>query len=93
MLNKDPDVVPEEDPLNIFNSKYDFCMYKYGKDSKNTRHIARRVHFFRNGGKWKIHKIDWCEGGLQLADIATNNFGENSLNTIMKYMMVTLYNL
>ena len=35
----------------------------------------------------KIHKIDWCEGGLQLADITTKNFGENDLNLIMKYIM------
>ena len=26
-----------------------------------------------------MHKIDWCEGGLQLADIATNNVGETDL--------------
>ena len=46
-----------------------------GKDTKQTRHIVRRVHFFRNGEKCKIHKIDWCEGGLQLEYIATNYAG------------------
>ena len=39
-----------------------------------------------------MYKIDWCEGGLQLADIATNNYGENDLNTKMKYIMVRLEN-
>ena len=39
-----------------------------------------------------MKKIDWCEGGLQLEDIATNNVGENDLNTRMKYMMVSLDN-
>ena len=39
-----------------------------------------------------MRKIDWCEGGLQLADIATNNFGEPDLTPRMKYIMVRLYN-
>ena len=38
-------------------------------DSKS----AMCMHFVRNGEKCKMHKIDWCEGGLQLADIVTNN--------------------
>ena len=48
-LNKDPKIVPEEDPLIVFDSKYDICMAKNGKDTKHTRHIARRMHFVRNG--------------------------------------------
>ena len=39
-----------------------------------------------------MHKIDWCEGGLKLADIANNNFGENYLTPRMKYIMVIIYN-
>ena len=39
-----------------------------------------------------MQKIDWCEGGLQLADIATKNFGENDLTPRMKYIMVVLDN-
>ena len=39
-----------------------------------------------------MHKIDWCEGGLQMADIATKNVGENYLKPIMKYIMVILDN-
>ena len=39
-----------------------------------------------------MHKIDWCEGGIQLADIATKNFSENYLNLRMKYIMVRLDN-
>ena len=39
-----------------------------------------------------MHKIDQCEGGLQLADIATKNVGENDLNSRMKYTMVRLEN-
>ena len=39
-----------------------------------------------------MHNIDWCEGGLQLVDIATKNVCENDLNNRMKYIMVRLEN-
>ena len=39
-----------------------------------------------------MHKVDWCEGGLQLSYIATKNVGEHDLNTRMKYIMVRLDN-
>ena len=55
-------------------------MANNGKDTKHTSHIARIMHFVRNGEKCKMHKIDWCEGGLQLADTDTNNeiyYGKN----------------
>ena len=58
----------------------------------NTRHISRRIHLVKNGENCKIHKIDWCEGGLQLADIATNNVGEPDLIPSMKYIMLILDN-
>ena len=48
-------------------------MANNGKDTKQTRHFAREIHFVRNGEKFKMHKIDWCEGGLHLAYINTNN--------------------
>ena len=91
-LNKDPDIVPEEAPSTVLDSKYAMCMAKNGKDTKHTRHIARRVHFVRNGEKCKMHKIDWCEGGLQLADIGTNNLSGPDLTPKMKYIMVRLEN-
>ena len=50
------------------------------------------MHFVRNGEKCKMHKTDWCEGGLQLADIATNNVSEPDLTQKMKYIMVILEN-
>ena len=40
----------------------------------------------------KMHKIDWCEGGLKLVDIVTKNVSENNLNPRIKYIMVTLEN-
>ena len=39
-----------------------------------------------------MHKIDWCEGGLKLADIATKNFGEPGLTPRIEYIMVILDN-
>ena len=39
-----------------------------------------------------MHKIDWCERGLQLSDTETNNVGENDLNTRMKYRIERLEN-
>ena len=48
-------------------------MAKNGKDTKHTINIAMRVNSVRNREKCKMQKIDWCEGGLQLADIGTKN--------------------
>ena len=66
------------------------CMSKNGKDTKHTRHISRRIHSIRNGEKCKIHKIDWCEGALQLADIGTKNVSEPDITPRMEYIMVRL---
>ena len=63
-----------------------------GKDTNHTRHVSSRVHFVRNSENYKMHKIDRCEGGLQLADISTKNIDENNLNPIIKYIMVRLDN-
>ena len=65
-------------------------MANNGKDTKHTRHIVSRMNFVRNVEKCKIHKIDWCEGGLQLADIGIKNVGEPYLTPRMKYIMVRL---
>ena len=40
-----------------------------------------------------MHKIDWCEGGMQLADIGTKNVSEPDLTPRMEYIMVRLENL
>ena len=68
-------------------------MAKNGKDTKHTRHIARIMYFVRNGEICKMHKIDWCEGGLQLADIVTKTVSEPDLTPRMKYIIVRLKNL
>ena len=91
-LNEYPDMVPKEAPLIVLDSKSAMCMAKNGKDTKHTRHISRRMHFVRNGEKYKMHKIDWCEGGLQLAYIGTKNVSKPDLTPRMKYIMVRLEN-
>ena len=92
LLNKNPDIVPEESPLIVLDSKSAMCMAKNSKDTKHTIHIASRIHFVRNGDKCKMHKIDWCEGGLQLSNIGTKNVSEPDLTPKMKYIMVRLEN-
>ena len=67
-------------------------MAKNDKYTKHTRHITRRMYFVKNGEKFKMHKIDWCEGGMQLADIRTRNVSEPDLTPSMKYIMVRLEN-
>ena len=76
----------------VFYSKSIMCMANNGKETKHKRHITRRNHYVRNGEKFKMHKFDWCEGGTQLADIATGNVGENDFIPRMKYIMVRLDN-
>ena len=88
LLNEDPYIVPKEAPLIVLDSKSAMCMAKNGKDTKHTRHIARRMHFLRNGEKCNMHKTDWCEGVLQLVDIVTKNVSEPDLSPRMKYIMV-----
>ena len=85
-------MVPKEAPLIVLDSKSATCMANNGKNTKHTRHISRIMHFVKNGEHFKIHKIDWCEGGLQLADIGTKNVSEPDLTARMKYIMVRLEN-
>ena len=92
ILNKDPDIVPEEANLTILDIKSAIFMDNNGKDNKYTRHIDRRVHLVRNGDNWKMQNIEWCKRGMKLADIATKNVGASYLNPRMKYIMVGLEN-
>ena len=90
--NKDKDIFPEASPLIILGSKSTVCMDKNGKYTKDTRHISRREMFLRNGNNCKMHNIEWCEGGMQLTDIANKNVGDNYLNPRVKYIMVRIDN-
>ena len=57
-LNKDPDIVPQEDPIIILGIKYAVCMARNGKDTKHTRHISRRVNFVRNVKNEKCTRLN-----------------------------------
>ena len=57
LLHEDPDMVPKEALLIVLDRKSAMCMAKNVKDTKHTRHIARRMHFLRNGVKCNMHKI------------------------------------
>ena len=46
--------------------------------------------FLRNGERCKMHRIYWCKGGRQLAEIGTKNVGEPDLVPRMRYIMVRL---
>ena len=72
----------------LLDSKTAMCMDKNRKDTKHTRHIACRMHLVRNGDKCNMHKIDWCEGCLKLANIDTKNVSEPDLTPRMKNIMV-----
>ena len=63
-MNKDPDIVPKKVPMVILDSKSAVCMVNNAEDTKNTIHIAREIHYVRNGENCKMNKIYWCEGGL-----------------------------
>ena len=39
-----------------------------------------------------MHKIDWCEGGMHLADIGSKNVSETDLTPRMNYILVRLEN-
>ena len=88
LINKDPYVYPEQALLIILDSKSSVCMTNNGKDTKHTREISRRMHLVRNVKDCILHKTVWCEKGLQLADIGTNNGREDELNTGLEYTMV-----
>ena len=92
MLNNDTYKVPQEAPLIVLDSNSAICMAKNGKDTKQTRYIASRTNFVRNGERFKMHKIDWCEEVMQLSYIDTNNVGEHYLTPRMKYIMVIVDN-
>ena len=88
LVNEDPGMVPKEAALIVLDSKSAMCMDKNGKGTKHTRHIARRINLVRNGEKFKMQKIYWCEVGLQLADIGTKNVSEPVLTPRVKYIIV-----
>ena len=79
LLNKDIDVFLEQSPLIILDIKSATYMDKSGKDTKNIRHISRRIHFVTNGKEWSFQKAVCCDGVLQLAYIEPRMLGKMNL--------------
>ena len=48
-------------------------MASNGNNTKYIIRISRRMYFLGNGEECNFHKIMWCEGGMQMGDIGTNN--------------------
>ena len=92
LMNKDSDLIPEHSPLIILDRKTAVITVKNGKDTKHTIHIPRIINFVVNGEECNLHKTLWCEGGLKLSYIGTNNVREDELNPILIYALVRIYN-
>ena len=92
LLNKCQDVVPEQEPLIIFDGKSAVYMDKNGKYTKHIRHIYRIMHFLINGDYWNMNKTVWCDVGLKLKNIGIKNVRENELNPLLEYYMVRINN-
>ena len=92
LLNNVPYLVPEQAPLLILDIKSDICMDNNGEETKHTSHFSRRTEFVRNGEEWNFHKTVWCEGGLKMSYIGTNNIKEYELNHRLGCSMVILKN-
>ena len=91
-LKEYPDIFPEETPLIILYIKSYICMAKNGNDTKHTIQIFRRMYFEGNAKEWTLQNSVWCEGGLYLGDIETNNVSKYELNTKLVYTMVRFEN-
>ena len=92
LMKKYPDAVTEYAPIITLDIKSAMCMENNDTDTKPTIQIYRRMYFVRNGEECNMHKIVWCEGGLQLVEIGTKNVKEDELNTGLEYTISRLYN-
>ena len=86
-------MVSEQALIIIFYGREAVCMENNGKDIKHTRHVSKIMQLVRNSQELNLHKTVWCEVGLQLADIGTNNVREDELNPILRYAMLILEHL
>ena len=51
LLNKDPNVLPEQAPLIILDRKLAVCVSNNSKYTKHTRKNDKIIHYVRNGKK------------------------------------------
>jgi hypothetical protein len=72
----------------LLDSKSAIAMSKSFKDTKHTRHIARRYHYVREGETEGRFKTLWIDNTLQISDIGTKNTTVEDLNSRIIFMMV-----
>ena len=84
LLNKVPDVVPEQATKIILNRKWALCISNNGKDTKQTIQISRRTHSVRNVEDCNMQNTLWCEVCLKLSDIGTKNIRKDKFNTRLR---------
>jgi hypothetical protein len=72
----------------LLDSKSAIAMSKSFKDTKHTRHIARRYHYVREGETEGRFKTFWIDNTLQISDIGTKNTTVEDLNSRIIFMMV-----
>ena len=78
-------------PVNIMvDSSSAKAMTENEKDTKRTRHIARRIHYVRNGQLLGAHILNYIPADLNLADPGTKNLGADQLDPRMSHVMVQL---
>jgi len=91
LLNELDRVNPDDNPSPIailLDSKSAIAMGKSFKDTKHTRHIARRFHYVREGEQQGRFKIQYIDNSLQFSDIGTKNTTIDDLESRMKFLMV-----
>ena len=82
----DPDDFGEAIKILVDNTSAQ-AMAKNEKDTKHTRHIARRMHYVRDGQQIGAHDLNYIPADLNLADPGTKNLGADELEPRLKYMM------
>ena len=76
-------------PIQILlDSQSATAMGKSFKDTKHTRHIARRYHYVRQGEEDGIHNLNWIPAELNTSDIGTKNLPGYDISSRMEYCMV-----
>ena len=77
---KDPDDISEAIPI-LLDSASAIAMAKHAKDTKHTRHIARRLHYVREGEQQSRFSLSYIPAEKQLADIGTKALSEEDMNS------------
>ena len=87
MRLRDPDDNHLVVPI-IMDSQSAQAMGHSFRDTKHTRHVARRYHYVHQGEKTGAHSLNWCNADLQLVDIGTKNLDGAQIRPRLSYLFV-----